>query len=104
MPLDGSRLSQLAQDLIAAKKLIEDERNWCQGRARDGNKKCSAAAVVDSVNGVNAPIRRNDALREIAQQGCGFRDSLRVAEFNDANDHATVMAAWDRAIAKAMEG
>lgn len=109
--------------LIAAKKLIEDEKNWIQGTyavddkgflsgARWGNEDdavcfCSLGAIAN-VSGVRhgASGRFNPFGKEWPQEA---EDLLMevvdsdIHTFNDTHTHAEVMEMWDKAIKLAIE-
>lgn len=83
-------------NLIAARKLIENESDWCQGGfTNDAGARCALQAIYDAkgvhwCDGVRAPEYK--ALKEA--MGGQF-----PGDFNDAHTHAEVLAAFDRAIA-----
>ena len=43
--MSDRQISQTAKTLIEAKKLIEDEGNWCQDELYDNGKMCAMGAV-----------------------------------------------------------
>lgn len=98
--------SKIRSVLIAARKMIENKKNWHQGGyARDADgEQChwtNEHAVAFCMMGA---VRRSLPAR---QKDCdGPREAieaqirpLRVGEFNDSHTHAEVLAVFDRAIA-----
>lgn len=91
-------LTQAQQDLILAKKLIEDKRYWCQGKARSGDRRCASAAVADVCGGETSK-RFYEAMRVLSGGRISERYGVAwVVHFNDSNDHAAVMGVFDKAI------
>lgn len=106
-------MSQIDDDatalLMAGRMLISDPGAWTTGdyaKTAKGNgtyatnlKACSWCSVgallcVDKGAGINAAYAT--ARRHLEQQMKGA-----ITVFNDTHTHAEVLAAWDRAIAKA---
>lgn len=84
----------VTEALIAARALISDPENWCQGVPKSGCRRCSLEAISTAC-GSNDELFRACHRRLSRAMG-----ALMVSKFNDENDHATVMAAWDKAIAE----
>ena len=90
---------QVKEALIAARRLIEKEEDWCQEALRKfehGRVQRCAAGAIDAVF---EDMETNDAayaaLRQ-AMDNCNL-----ISEFNDNHSHEEVLAAFDRAIAAA---
>ena len=103
-------MNQLAQDLRAAKALIDTPEKWTKrvfardssgfGTPYDGGQAvcfCSAGAIFRTVG--DDPTRERAAMNALAIAMGGDRPS--IAAFNDTSEHAEVMAAFDKAIAAA---
>lgn len=94
----------IKDDLIAARDLISDPKHWCQGAFAYnqngeqthsmGNEAvcwCALGAIKNVTQAIKSPARDF------------FRRSLGVpiTTFNDHSPHATVIAAFDKAIEEA---
>lgn len=88
--------------LIAARKQISDPGKWCQGVYFCGDRCCMIGALA-KVIGVEKPGMMfrppYDYILDPLDDVCGGN----IPEFNDASDHADVLAAFDRAIATERE-
>lgn len=86
----------LADDLIAARALIDTPEKWCKGKMSDGKGRYCAlgACYADQAAGE----RVLSAIYEVGVPNSGF-----LARFNDdpTTTHADVMALFSRAIASA---
>lgn len=100
-------MNQLAQDLRAAKALIDTPEKWTKGKLirRDENDQicamCSIGAIyVATQETLNA---RHYAAKAAFREAAGCVEGLSISYWNDAPErtHAEVMAAFDRAIEKA---
>lgn len=90
----------IKSDLIAARKLIEKEENWCQGYSKraasnGGYAYCAAGAISSAT----APSYAGNtaAYNHIWPYNSGGV----LSGFNDTHTHAEVLALFDRAIAAA---
>lgn len=99
-------MSQLADDLRAAKALIDTPEKWCKGSYHHdgmGDAHCIVGAVM--VVTPEYSKRRNMALEAIGRQTPQFDDATSgfMPRYNDAptTTHADIMALFDRAIAAA---
>lgn len=103
-------MNQLAQDLRAAKALIDTPQKWTQRAfaktadgalttytAEDAACFCSAGAIFRVVG--DAEPRERACLDALGATMGTHR--LDIPKFNDTRTHAEVMAAWDAAIAAA---
>lgn len=79
--------------LRAARELIAEPQWWKQGDEWFPGKKCAAEAI-EHVTGSFVKGAAFDLLEEAA-------GTTSVTDWNDANDHATVLAGFDAAIALA---
>jgi len=108
---------QLADNLRAAKALIDTPAKWIQGNlAHDAEGRnislydpnatcfCSMGAYArfcfDTQPGFVVRRLISNALDKAAQEATGTHNT-NVALYNDSHGHAEVMALWDRAIATA---
>jgi hypothetical protein len=99
-------MSQLAEDLKAAKALIADPARWCKGIARNQNCTMYAVSVVAGQgSGAYRFTRCDEALRQALPRTIQlpFGGAHPIVAFNDAPEttHADVLALFDRAIAAA---
>lgn len=85
--------------LVAARQLIENPENWCQHELHMGrNVHCACGAIEEATRRLthNVPSLFDCFIS-------GFRGWQELSNFNDAphRTHAEVLAAFDKAIAKA---
>ncbi len=116
-------IMQLEKDLVAGRAYITPRNHWCQFRLTKGSspenlKVCSIGAIMLVVCGYNnlrvlgvyksvhKSVRIRAAVVALSAEMC-VRGVHSVSDFNDwqqeqegVDDHARVLAAWDRAIAK----
>ncbi len=84
--------------LIQARALIEKQENWCRGnhfkeKPGGGMSYCAQGALWDRCN-------NNLALATEAQNAVEHAmNDFPITFFNDTSDHASVVAAFDKAIA-----
>lgn len=116
-------------DLIRARALIAEPKNWCRGRtartaggaacstaSQQAARFCAMGALLRATGEAAAPItageyipRRTTAAGErladaLCHMGCrygGVNSGVKVAYYNDMAGHAAVLAMFDRAIAMA---
>lgn len=89
-------MTTAADNLRAAKALINTPDKWCKGRSRDDRgRRCLLTAIF--ATGGSAARRELRALRDVIGPS--------ITTWNDAPEraHGEVMAAFDRAIALAEE-
>lgn len=105
--------------LQAARDLISDEGNWCQGDFARDNRVCAAGAIglasgariergflggsMIGFGGVmtgrtEATEAALSALAAILPPSRTIRTTARIAEYNDSRSHACVLQAFDAAI------
>ena len=96
-------MSQLRDDLIAAKALIADEKDWTQ-HPKSMAPMCAYAAVLVAIDGRNVS-RISDRVMETQHFLARFlpepfANDRHVIAFNDApgTTHRDIMALFDRAI------
>lgn len=101
--------------LEKARELISDESRWTQGafsRDRWGlavnlhSEKASCFCSVGALAKSGALHEKASLLNELPSpilKAFGFRRNIQLVRFNDSGDHASVLAAFDRAIAAARE-
>lgn len=98
----------LKENLIRAKALITDPKNWIQGAfARDANgclvSSDDPSAVcycsIGAIKALRLPCNEQENTIDYLYKSIG----KLIPDFNDENTHADVMAAWDKAIEKAGE-
>lgn len=89
--------------LVAARKLIEKEENWCTNAFYRNNNRsmCADAALYVACGAprgeVFPPFYAGDLYQEADRALAAVMDD-DVWIFNDRNSHAAVIAAFDRAI------
>jgi hypothetical protein len=102
-------VSQLLQDLRAARALIEDPKRWTKGeeaRNADGDPihPSKPEAVCWCALGATIRVGGNRADLRTLTMACALRDAepsgFGVVDVNDRDGHAAVLALYDRAIAK----
>jgi hypothetical protein len=91
--------AEVADVLREALALIEDEKDWCQGRGQidrpDGTKQsCALNALSRLVTGMLNYTIFDSAVSALRGQMGGEQ----VYDFNDAHTHAEVVAAFKAAI------
>lgn len=90
-------------NLIKARELIADERNWLQGRSRDENDNRCSIGMIGKVLGVCdvSKVPEIAVLRAAALEMIKRSDDhicTPIIEINDVLGHAAVMRMFDRAI------
>lgn len=86
-----------AEKLRAAKALIADQKNWCQGvfyRIGENTQRCGIGALDIS----NSAINRNGPERELLEKAAKVLYGTTVYSVNDHIGHPAVMAVYSRAI------
>lgn len=78
--------------LIAARKLIEKEENWCQGAWNRYGRHCAHGAILAATDDGDLMEAATDAFEGAA--------GWPILGFNDRSTHAEVLAAFDKAIAE----
>lgn len=95
---------KISEQLKSARALIDTPSKWLQGQYGDGNASefenstcfCSLGAIHRAMgNGMYAPDKNTLSIALGKAMGGSWED---ISEFNDGNEHETVMAAWDEAI------
>lgn len=117
MPFDGSTFqnSQLLDDLLAARQLIQDPDNWCQYRLRNGHRFCARGALMKAIGfyeddpgaGLDDVSHWNDQAMKSrffrADEALGAysrrRGYLSSAHLNNDESHREVIKMFDHAIA-----
>ena len=103
-------MDKASELLTAARALIEDEANWCQGDwtriKEDGAvRRCTTSALDRAVSLSGASVgTQNQAVGRLgmaAGELSGLGGPFDIAWFNDTGDHAEVMAMFDLAIEQA---
>lgn len=95
-------MSQIADDLRAAKTLIDTPEKWAQDAGEQGRCYCASTALSVGVGlGPHNP-RYTEAMSALRLAG-GFGSEEEVIAFNDrgSTTHADILALFDRAIASA---
>lgn len=97
-------MTQLADDLRAAKALIDTPEKWGKGDGLRGPSKPKRCAIHAVAHGVD--LGREDAMVDALTAALpeGWQGGLLpIAEYNDdpSTTHADVLALFDRAIATA---
>ena len=104
MPLDSTNFveakpdSQVVTDLLAVRKRIEREEDWCgdQIGGRRGEAMCLGYAMLSITGTAGAYQTHRFAAIEAAM---GLRGS-QIVDFNDTHTHAEVLDLIDRTIAR----
>ena len=111
--MSDRQISQTAKTLIEAKKLIEDERNWCQwsqGEDKRGGyvdpwagncvKRCAYGAI-SAMRGAYPNYDTDPAIKALeAAKPEGF---ATAATYNNDTSHENVLAMFDLAISAELE-
>lgn len=102
--------SQLADDLRAARELIDTPEKWCKGKYGDAKSMCALGACRAAFYGVpdhgqGRELRRGEYAADfnpLAEALYKANNRGGVDLFNDDPDttHADIMALFDRAIAQ----
>jgi hypothetical protein len=83
--------------LIAARKRIEDPKNWVKGQLRDGDAVCALGALYEVApdrSSLQSPVYlAYEALTNLIPGA-----APQLGNFNDQHTHAEVLALFDRAI------
>ena len=109
MPFDSSpaftlpavETDEVLRDLIAARTLITDPANWCQGNAAQNAKGFPAAPLHDeAVRFCSWGAAARAAGAHSGDRFSAVKDALGVGfiSFNDSHSHEEVLALFDRAI------
>lgn len=94
----------LANDLRAARALIDAPERWTKGVFCLDGKYCAlGAALAVSIPGLPIELALSDAVPASFHNYGWHLRIVRIVRFNDApaTTHADIMALFDRAIAKA---
>jgi hypothetical protein len=89
--------------LVAAKALISNEENWCQGgyskKKEDGTiSYCAVGAIMMAITS-DTEERMEERVGAQEELRRHTNDSRSIAMFNDSHTHAEVMELFDKAIA-----
>lgn len=92
----GDQSAEIASALVAARKLIESPADW-------NHRNCAQTAISASCGECRDAAALDVFCEAIGIEGEGRGKSYRIWNWNDAPErtHAEVLAAFDRAIAKA---
>lgn len=96
--------SRVRQDLIAARALIADERDWWSGREGSYGRQCAMMAIWSATGAPHNSQRVKDCTAALAPHLRSFVDRLtgipdgHVIIKHNYKGHARIMAAFDRAI------
>lgn len=98
-------MTTLADNLIAARKMIEKPENWCQRRlcVRKRNRQmtplayCSLGAINQLYEEFDLSIEDFESMIKAIEAVVG----AGIVKFNDTHTHSEVLAAFDRAIEQA---
>lgn len=90
--MSDRRINKTARDLIAAKRLIEDEANWCPSVS--AGQMCSVNALARALGGYVSFGDPSAAVLDRAASEMGFRDAIDL----NRTGHAAVMKMFTRAI------
>lgn len=94
--MSDRQLPPIAKELIAAKKRIENEDDWCQGQFQNGHRVCAATALCEASESGNA-------YEWFIASALLLRPRITcVSELNDEVGHKAVMETFDHAIARAI--
>ena len=96
--MSDRKFGPITRELIAAKKRIENEDDWCRGSYHRDGALCAAAAL-------GYPFKTGEALHALiaAAQELEPDAGLPVLYINDTLGHAAVMQMYDHAIARAIK-
>ncbi len=99
-------MTNIAQVLIAAKKIISDPRIWWQQGVPSGGTICASMAIGHVLSG-RAPDEARylvDAAQAVLARAIGLCNSCLIPGWNDNPErtHAEVMEAFDKAISLAL--
>lgn len=102
MPFDGTNLGAVTRVLIEGRRRVAE--SWCQGTWRGWSVSgghCAVFAISRQNAGETTPV----ALAALARAVYGSNDPQGIVPWNDAPGRTKeeVLAAYDRAIAAAME-
>lgn len=95
--------NETARQLMAARELIADKKNWCQGTlCDDQGRMCAMEALWEIVG-----VRKHDRVKAIQTYAVTvlekklerFTNGLCLWQVNDDFGHAAVLAVFDKAIA-----
>ena len=108
MPFDGTQLNETAAHLLRAKQYIE-EHGWCSEGPFLGQTVCMVQALGHTLTFAGPMFRGKSALFHLGHAiGCSpsYIDGHSVGKWNDTPGRTLdeVYAAFDRAIALAMDG
>lgn len=94
--------SAVTTNLIRARELIADEKNWCQGQWHIGERSCAAGALYRAagftrsgafIGEMSVAEKAHFVLAEAAKPF-----GMSLAEVNDKLGHTAVMRMYSRAI------
>lgn len=90
--------STTTQNLIKARELIADEKNWCQGAYSKGHRHCARSALGIAANKYDPNSEVFVTLDRAAMEMVGGSGSLGSMVVNDTLGHAATLRMFDRAI------
>lgn len=77
--------------LVAARILIQDEKNWCQKLMSDcEGRHCALGAIFAAAKDINTVSQVWEKLQDVMGQSVG--------DYNDSHSHTQVLAMFDKAI------
>lgn len=86
----------IADNLRAAKALIENPKDWCRFTYTDGDRYCMLGALNKVVRLGNTGFGPEEHLLQRARDQ--LFDSIPLPDINDSLGHPAVMAVYSRAI------
>lgn len=98
----------VAEQLIAAKNLIQNPKNWIKGNFRVGDAYCASGALIEVIGmdnhryHIETETAAYQTLNDVIPEAQVPAFLHKVNAFNDSSTHEEVLEAFDRAIALAV--